>query len=217
MKTDELFSFEGGLAERLFLSVKYPWEALDVLLEYIRREGRGLDLNLYKEIKREVWVARSACISDSALLSAPIIIDEGARVGDLSHISCSIIGRGSLVGERSEIRRSIFLDFSLAPACNYISDSLVGEGAIFKEGSIASGVRADRKEVTLDLGEERVRTGRVHLGALVGDGAKIGQSAVLSAGTVVERGATVKPFTRARGLVSAGEVYRGERIVYDLL
>lgn len=217
MKIDELFDLRGELAERLLLSEIYPWETLDSLTEYIRRIGRSLDKRIFAEVKRGVWVADSAAVSDSAELIAPIIIDEEAEVGNFSVISSSVIGKGSVIGSFSEIRRSIFLELSRAPAHNYISDSVVGKKARLGAGAIVSSMRADRGEVICETESESVNTGRIRFGALIGDGAEIGPSAVLSAGCVIGRGASVNPLTRARGFVSAGKTYRGERIIYDLL
>lgn len=217
MRTDEFFDFRGTLTERLFLSERYPWDALDNVCEYIRRIGRGLDKKCFTEVKCGVWVADSAAISESAELIAPLIIDAGAEVGNFSVVSSSVIGRDCVIGSFSDIRHSIFLDFSRAPAHNYVSNSIVGKRARFGAGAIVSSMRADRREVICETDTERLNTGRVRFGALVGDGAEIGPSAVLSAGCVVERDASVNPLTRARGFVSAGKTYRGERITYDLL
>ena len=217
MKTDELFDLSGALAERLLLSEKYPWQAIESLPEYIRRIGRSLDKRSFTEVKKDVWVAESAAVSESAELLAPLIIDEEAEVGNMSVVSASVIGRGCVIGSFSEIRRSIFLEFSRAPSHNYISDSIVGKRARLGAGAIASSMRADRGEVICETESEKFHTGRVRFGALVGDGAEIGPSAVLMAGCIVEKGASVNPLTRARGFISAGKVYRGERIIYDLL
>lgn len=217
MITDELFDLKDSIAERLFLFAEYPWEALSVLEEYIRRVGKGLGAPAYDEVKKGVWVARSAAVSETAELIAPLIIEEGAEVGNNSLVLCSIVGKGAMIGSFSEIRRSVLLDLSRAPSHNYISDSVVGKRARLGAGAITSSMRGDRGAVICETDTERVNTGRVRFGALVGDGAEIGPSAVLSAGCVLERGASVNPLTRARGFVSAGKSYRGEKIVYDIL
>ena len=217
MKTEWLFDLNGTVAGRLFRSVDYPWEAMDSLFEYIMRVGRGLNKREFKELKRGVWVAESAFVSESAVLLAPIIIDEGAEVRNCSVIEGSIIGKGVVIGNFSEIRRSVFFDFSTAPMHNYISDSVIGMSVRLGMGAIASSIRADRGEVICESKRGKINTGKNRFGVLVGDGAEIGQSAVLSAGCVVEKGATVNPLTRARGFVSASQRYKGERIIYDLL
>ena len=92
MITDELFDLKDSIAERLFLFAEYPWEALSVLEEYIRRVGKGLGAPAYDEVKKGVWVARSAAVSETAELIAPLIIEEGAEVGNNSLVLCSIVG-----------------------------------------------------------------------------------------------------------------------------
>jgi len=217
MKTDRLFDFSDTVVERLFLSEKYPWEALSSLDEYIRRVGRGLDKRSFAEVKRGVWVSHGAAVSESASLIAPLIIEDGAEVGNGSVVAASILGKGCMIGSFCEVRRCVFSELSRAPAHNYVSDSIVGRRARLGAGAVVSGVRGDRKEIVLELDGEKINTGMKRLGSLIGDGAEIGPSAVLSAGCVVEKGASVNPLTRARGYISAGKAYRGERIVYDLL
>ena len=100
---------------------------------------------------------------------------------------------------------------------NYIGESVIGCNAHFGIGAIISNMRADRGEVVCSFGTETVGCGRKRFGALIGDGAEVGCSSVIAAGSVVERGARVNPLTRVRGLVSASKGQRGERIIADIL
>ena len=218
MKATDFLNLERTLADRLFLSVDYPWDALDMLEEYIYRIGRGLDGGLYEQTKRGVWVARSASVSESAELTAPVIVGERAGVGRLSRVGAAvIIGNEATVGNGCEIRFSVMLDGAALAQNNYLSDTIVGYMARLSAGAIVSSQRADRRDIVCSLGAESVICDRKRFGAVVGDLATVGASSVLSAGSVLEKGAEIEPLTRARGYISASAAYLGERISADIL
>ena len=218
MKATHFFSLDKTLADKLLLKSEYPWDALDMLSEYIYRVGKGLDREAYREHRRGIWIAKNAFVSDSAELKAPLIIGEGSEIGGLAIVGeAVIIGNGASVGGGCEIKRSVIFDKARASQHNYISDSFIGYGASLGNGAIISSLRADRGEIICTFGDKSVRCERKRLGAVIGDGAKIGCSSVLLAGTVVERGSTVNPLTRVRGFVSAERAYSGEKIIADIL
>ena len=213
-----LFDLKRSIAQRLFESAEYPWEALDMLGEYIRRVGKGLDKELYEEWGREIWVAKSASVSCSAILKAPLIIEEDSLIGCNAYLGGAvIIGRRAVVGNSSEVRRSVLFEGARASSRNYISDSVIGYNASLGAGAIISNIRADRGEVVCALFGDAVGSGRKRFGALVGDGAEIGCSSILTAGSVIEAGARVNPLTRVRGNVTADRTYKGEKILSDIL
>ena len=220
MKASEFFDLNKSIADRLLFKCEYPWEALDMLSEYISRIARRLDREIYEEIKRGVWIARSAKISESARLSAPLIIGEGSEVGRLVSLGGAVIvGNGAVIGDFSEVKCSILFDGARVSQNNYISDSILGYKSGFGTGAIVSSLSADRRGIVCNFGDVSVCCERGRFGAVIGDGAEIGCSSVISAGTIVEKGARVGPLTRVGGFVSRfGEYSRvGEKIISDIL
>ena len=218
MNGEALFDLNKTIAKRLFLGAEYPWDALDMLEDYIRRVGRGLDRAEFFERERGIWISYSASVSGSAILKAPLIIGKDSRIGSNAVVGGSVIvGEGATIGDNSEVRRSVIFDGARIEGRNYIGESLIGGNAIFGVGAIISNMRADRGEVVCSLDGESVGCGRKRFGALVGDGAEVGCSSVIGAGSVLERGARVTPLTRVRGLVSSQKGEKGERIIADIL
>lgn len=217
MNVTQFFDLNKTLAAPLLLSADYPWEALDMLSEYIFRVGRTLDTKRYVKIRNGIWIAKSAAVSENADLKAPIIIGEDSEIESGACVEKAIIGNGVLVGGGSEIKNSVIFDEVRAPHHNYISYSIVGYKSSFGAGSIISNMRADRGAVLCFDGDETVSSGRKRFGAIVGDRADIGCSAIISAGTVVERDAKVSPLVRVRGFISAEGVCKGENIISDIL
>lgn len=218
MDFKNLFTYERTAAAHLISSVEYPWEALDLLSEYILRLGRTLDSDIYCERCEGIWIAKSASVSSTAELRAPLIIGEGSEVRHCAYIRGSvIIGKGCIVGNSSEIKNSVLFDGVRAPHYNYIGDSILGYKANLGAGTIISNLRSDREDVVCSLGEERIDSKRQSFGALIGDLAEIGCSSVICPGTVISKGARVYPLTRVRGFVPEGTLYRGESIISDIL
>ena len=79
MLAENFFDMNGSFSEKLFLSCEYPWEVLDVISEYIERIARTLCREHYYSPSRGIWIAKSAEVSDSASLKAPVIIGEGCE------------------------------------------------------------------------------------------------------------------------------------------
>ena len=212
MKVRDFFNLDKTAADKLLLSSEYPWDAIDMLSEYIARVGRGLLGLGFNEIKRGVWVSDSARISDSAILTSPLIIDSGAQISDHSIVRSSIIGKETVVGSFCEVFDSILFDRSSLSQHNYVSDSIIGYRARFGAGAIVSSRSADSARISCLFGDELISCNRRRFGVVVGDDAEVGCSSVLTAGCIVERGACVRPLTRVRGFISASGSYSGEKI-----
>ena len=218
MNIREYLDTEKTLAGPLLIRVQYPWQALDMLTEYLFKLGKTLDKSLYEERGEGVWIARSARISESATLVSPVIICDGAQIGNGAIIRGPvIIGKGAFIGNSCEIKKCIFFDGARAPHYNYVSDSMIGYRTTLGAGAIVSNMRQDRGEVVCSFGNEKISSGKKRFGAVVGDGAEIGCSSVISAGSVIERGGRINPLTRVRGFVRAGRSYKGESIISDIL
>ena len=214
MNVTDFFDLRKTRADRLLSSANYPWEALDMMKEYILRIGRTLDRSVYCETRRGIWIAKNAEVSEAAKLCAPLIIGEGSKIlGRTALSGGAIIGNEVFVGSGSEIKCSVIFDGARINRNNYISDSIVGHLAHFGAGAIVSSRASGLGGIVYTLGKDSKRCERARLGAVIGDGADIGCSSVLCAGTVVERGARISPLTRARGFISGEAKYRGEQIL----
>ncbi len=214
MNAVNFFDLRKTIADRLLLSAEYPREAVDMISEYIRRVGKKLDRSKYLEIKRDIWIAKNAEVSESAKLCAPLIVGERSEISGCASLSGGvIIGKDAFVGAGSEIKRSILFDGARATRNNYISYSIVGHLAHFGAGAIVSSQKSDLGSINSIPGSLTKKSEQGRLGAVIGDGADIGYSSVLSAGAVVEAGAVIPPLTRLKGFISAEDIHIGERIL----
>jgi UDP-N-acetylglucosamine diphosphorylase/glucosamine-1-phosphate N-acetyltransferase len=166
--------------------VKYPWHIFDVA-KYV------LDMSRSK-------VSRSAVISDKATIEGKVIIGDGARVLENAVIrgpvyigagtlignnvlvrDCSHIGADCVIGYGTEIKSSYIGDGCWVHS-SYIGDSIIGQGCSFGAGTVLANFRFDERNVSVNIGNEVVDTGRDKLGAIIGDNCKTGINASVMPG-----------------------------------
>ncbi len=206
-----LLDLQHSIAAALFEGKTYPWEVLGELSDFILRLGARLPADQFDHPAPDIWIARDASVAASASLTGPLIIDRGAEIRHCAFIRGSVIvGKGSVVGNSTELKNALLFDAVQVPHYNYIGDSVLGHHAHFGAGSITSNVKGDKSQVQIKAGGQVFATGRKKVGAIVGDFGEIGCNAVLNPGTIIGREATVYPLCSVRGLVPAGCIYKGE-------
>lgn len=185
--------------------------------DYILELGPTLDKEIFEEVAENVWVAKSAKVSPSAHLGAPLIVDEDAEIGHCAFIRTSaIIGKGAYVGTASEIKNDIIFNGVQVPHYNYVGDSILGYKAHMGAGAITSNLKADKTNIVVkdcyDT-QEAIETGLRKMGAMLGDFAEIGCNSVLNPGTVIGKNSNVYPLSSVRGVVPANHIFKDKEHV----
>ncbi|MGN0343358.1 MAG: UDP-N-acetylglucosamine pyrophosphorylase [Lachnospiraceae bacterium] len=209
----ELYDLSQTIAGDYLSRFTYPWEALDGIKAYIRELGPTLDPEVYEQRGEDIWVAKSATVAPTAYLNGPLIIDEEAEIRHCAFIRGSaIIGKGSVVGNSTEIKNDIIFNSVQVPHYNYVGDSILGYKSHMGAGSITSNVKSDKSLVVVKDGTEEIATGRKKFGAMLGDYVEVGCNSVLNPGTVIGRHTNIYPLSSVRGVVPADSIYkkRGE-------
>ena len=209
----ELYDLSQTIAGEYLSQFTYPWEALDGIKAYIREMGPTLDPDRYEKRGEDIWVAKSATVAPTAYLNGPLIIDEEAEIRHCAFIRGSaIIGKGSVVGNSTEIKNDIIFNSVQVPHYNYVGDSILGYKSHMGAGSITSNVKSDKSLVVVKDGKEEIATGRKKFGAMLGDYVEVGCNSVLNPGTVIGRHTNIYPLSSVRGVVPSDSIYkkRGE-------
>ena len=212
-KIENMYDLSQSIAGDYLSGFIYPWEALDGISDYIRKLGPTLDPEKYEQRGEDIWVAKSAKVAPTACLNGPLIIDEDAEIRHCAFIRGSaIIGKGSVVGNSTEIKNDIIFNSVQVPHYNYVGDSILGYKSHMGAGSITSNVKSDKTLVVVKDGEEQLPTGRKKFGAMLGDFVEVGCNSVLNPGTVIGRHTNIYPLSSVRGVVPANSIYknRGE-------
>ena len=211
-KIANLYDLSQTIAGEYLAQFTYPWEALAGISDFIREIGPTLDPEKYEQRGEDVWGAKSAKVFDSAYLGGPLIIDEDAEVRHCAFIRGSaIVGKGSVVGNSTELKNVILFNTVQVPHYNYVGDSILGHKSHMGAGSITSNVKSDKTLVVVkdcyDTKEE-IETGLKKFGAMLGDGVEVGCNSVLNPGTVIGNNSNVYPLSRVRGVVPANSIFK---------
>jgi NDP-sugar pyrophosphorylase family protein len=216
-KIKNMYDLTQTIAGEYLAQFTYPWEALAGISDLIRRLGPTLDPAVYEQRGEDIWVAKSANVAPTAFLNGPLIIDEDAEIRHCAFIRGSaIIGKGSVVGNSTEIKNDIIFNSVQVPHYNYVGDSILGYKSHMGAGSITSNVKSDKTLVVvkdkLDSGEE-IETGLKKFGAMLGDHVEVGCNSVLNPGTVIGRGSRVYPLSSVRGVIPPQHIYKDAKNV----
>lgn len=214
-KIEDLFDLSQTIAADYLKRFTYPWEALDGIGAEILRIGAALPEEEYEKRGEDVWVAKSAKVAPTACLCGPAIIGKGAEVRHCAFVrGKAIVGEGAVVGNSTELKNVILFNRVQAPHYNYVGDSILGFRAHMGAGSITSNIKSDRTPVTVRGAGGKTETGRIKMGAMLGDGVEVGCNSVLNPGTVVGRNSSIYPLSMVRGFVPEGHIYKnGNEVV----
>lgn len=109
-KIKNMYDLSQSIAGEYLSQFTYPWEALKGISDFIKKLGPTLDPEIYEKRGENIWVAKSATVAPTACLNGPLIIDEDAEIRHCAFIRGSaIIGKGSVVGNSTEIKMISFL------------------------------------------------------------------------------------------------------------
>ena len=70
IKVCDLFDLTHTRAAKMLAACEYPWEALSKIGETVLAIGQGLDLSDYDHPAEDVWIAKTATVAATAVVSA---------------------------------------------------------------------------------------------------------------------------------------------------
>ena len=60
LRIENLYDLNETIAAELFEGLDYPWQALPLIGEFIKKLGNTLDKSEYDEVGENIWIAKSA-------------------------------------------------------------------------------------------------------------------------------------------------------------
>ncbi len=211
-KIANLYNLDETIAGEYLSQFTYPWEALAGISDFIKKIGLTLDTEKFEQLGEDIWVAKSATVAPTAYLNGPLIIDEEAEIRHCAFIRGSaIVGKGSVVGNSTELKNDIIFNNVQVPHYNYVGDSILGYRSHMGAGSITSNVKSDKTLVVVKDSydtKEEIETGRKKFGAMLGDFVEVGCNSVLNPGTVIGRHTNIYPLSRVRGVIPADSIFK---------
>ena len=217
-RIEDLYDLKETIAVDIFDGLKFPWEVLPKIKDFIVKLGETLPEDRYERKGENIWIAKSARVFPSAYIAGPCIIDEDAEVRHCAFIRGSaIVGKGCVVGNSTELKNVILFNKVQVPHYNYVGDSILGFKAHMGAGSITSNVKSDKTLVVVKSDGENIETGLKKFGAMLGDNVEVGCNSVLNPGTVVGRSTNIYPTSCVRGYIPANSIYKDSNNIINKL
>lgn len=216
LRIENLLDLEQTIAKGFFDGLTYPWEVFEGLDEKIIALGKILPKDRFEERFPHVWVAKSAKVAPTAYLGAPLIIDEEAEIRHCAFIRGSaVVGKGTVVGNSTELKSSILFNSVQVPHYNYVGNSVLSYKSHMGAGSITSNLKSDKSKVTIRTEQGLMETGLKKLGAILGSRVEVGCNSVLNPGTVIGSDTNVYPLSMVRGYIPSGSIYKNKNEIIE--
>jgi NDP-sugar pyrophosphorylase family protein len=120
-----------------------------------------------------------------------------------------VVGADCLIGSHCDVARTVLLDGAALGHSIVFNDSIAGARSLLSAFIGAANTHlTPGKEISIRTATGSVLTGRTYFGALLGDGVRIGSTAVLSPGTIVLPELTIPSGAVLIGIIDA--VRRGQ-------
>jgi len=207
----ELYTLTETQAKDLLMSVKYPWEALPKIKDFILELGSRLSPEEYDYKGDNVWIHKTAKIYPNNYIAGPCIIGAETEVRPGAFIrGNALVGDGCVVGNSTELKNVILFNKVQVPHYNYVGDSILGYKAHMGAGSITSNVKSDKKLVVVHNEKENIETGLKKFGAMLGDNVEVGCNSVLNPGTVICKESNVYPTSCVRGVIPPRSIHKND-------
>jgi len=203
----QFFSLEEYSHSSLFDGCQYPWEALERLQEYLKSLHLGkIDIDIpshaYLINPELISIGNGTVIEPGAYIQGPCSIGENCTIRHGAYIRGNVItGDSCVIGHDTEVKHSIFLNCAVAAHFNYVGDSILGNKINLGAGVKCANLRLDNQPIHILVQGEKISTGLNKLGAIVGDGAKVGCNCVINPGTILGRNSFCFPCLNVYGFV----------------
>ncbi len=178
-------------------SLKYPWHMLDIM-ELLLGRITGQHISPQAQIGNNVTIQGNVIIEAGVRMFpgsgvlGPAYIGEGAIIGNGALARGSMIGAQSVIGYGTEVARS-WIGSNVWFHTNYVGDSVIDDNVSFGSGTVTGNLRLDEGVIKAAVKGERIATGRVKLGQIIGSGTRIGINASLMPGIIIGKNAFVGP------------------------
>jgi NDP-sugar pyrophosphorylase family protein len=215
ISVDELLNIEELDTRAIFEGVKYPWEALTKINDFIIEYAKNLPAD-FERIEEFVWVGKGSTIEKSVLIKGPAIIGYNCEIRHSAYIRENvIIGNDVVVGNSTEIKNSILFNKVQVPHYNYVGDSILGYKSHLGAGVITSNLKSDGTLVKVKYGTDIIETGLRKFGAIVGDLSEVGCNSVLNPGTIIGKDSIVYPLSSVRGYIPEKSILKNSGEIVD--
>lgn len=192
----------GECTERLVtdagcFAITYPWDLLrmnEEVLALMDETSLMGDISHLASISGPVRIGKGSRILPGTVIEGPVLIGPNSQIGPNAYIRGSTsIGANCFVGNGAEVKNSIIYNNTYISRQCYVGDSIVGTHVTLGAGTSTENHRHDGRQHRSMIQGTPVNTGRVKLGAIIGDGVRTGVNTSVAAGIKIGVARTTTP------------------------
>lgn len=193
-------------------AVKFPWHIKNVFnFLFARMEpsiAKSASISEKATIKGDVIIGENVTVLENVVISGPVYIGDNSVIANNSLVRDSHIGANCVIGFSTEVARSYLAD-SVWSHSNYFGDSVIANNVSFGAGAVTGNLRLDEENIMVDVDGKKVDSQSMKLGAIVGEGVrvgintslmpgvKIGKNSFIGAGIIISQNIADNMFVRA--------------------
>ncbi|MGD7653746.1 MAG: hypothetical protein ACQCXQ_11055 [Verrucomicrobiales bacterium] len=179
--------------------ITYPWDLLRMNEEVLRLMD---ETSLLGEVSKlatlngTIRLGNGSIIHPGTVIDGPVLIGQNSQIGPNALIrGATSIGSNCFVGNGAEVKNSIIYNNSYISRQCYVGDSIIGTHVTLGAGTCTENHRHDGRHHISMIKGTPVNTGRIKLGAILGDGVRTGVNTSISAGVKIGIARTTTPGT----------------------
>ncbi|WCL49305.1 glucose-1-phosphate thymidylyltransferase [Leptospira sp. GIMC2001] len=165
-----------------------------------------------------IIIDKGVTISSFSFLEGPLYIGSKSKIDDARLTGGTVIGSQCRIG--GEVSNTIIQDYSNKHHEGFLGHSFIGSWVNLGALSTTSDLKNNYGTIEIQSGNQKINTGTIKFGSVVGDYAKIGIGVMLNTGTSIDVGSNivsskVKGYTPPFSWIDSGEKYRLDRFLQD--
>ncbi len=179
--------------------VIYPWDLLrmnEEVLALMDETSLLGEVSPLATLSGCIRLANGSRILAGTVIEGPVLIGANSQIGPNAYIrGATSIGANCYVGNGAEVKNSIIYNNSYISRQCYVGDSIIGTHVTLGAGTCTENHRHDGRHHVSMIQGKPVDTGRLKLGAILGDGVRTGVNTSLAAGVKLGIARTTLPGT----------------------
>jgi carbonic anhydrase/acetyltransferase-like protein (isoleucine patch superfamily) len=169
--------------------VNYPWDLLrmnEEVLALMDETSLLGEVSPLATLSGCIRLANGSRILAGTVIEGPVLIGSNSQIGPNAYIrGATSIGSNCFVGNGAEIKNSIIYNNSYISRQCYVGDSIIGTHVTLGAGTCTENHRHDGRHHVSMIQGKSVNTGRLKLGAILGDGVRTGVNTSIEAGVKI--------------------------------
>jgi acetyltransferase-like isoleucine patch superfamily enzyme len=169
--------------------INYPWDLLrmnEEVLALMDETSLLGEVSPLATLSGCIRLANGSRILPGTVIEGPVLIGPNSQIGPNAYIrGATSIGANCFVGNGAEIKNSIVYHNSYISRQCYVGDSIIGTHVTLGAGTATENHRHDGRHHVSMIQGKPVNTGRLKLGAILGDGVRTGVNTSIEAGVKI--------------------------------